>query len=116
MSRAPLPISERVSRLRDRKKRAGLKRVEVFIPADKLSLLKAYVAELRASSQSEAKERARKLIAKAYKQFYASYLDNIKVNPETADFADAAIVAAALIHRGNSEAYRLGQEINKLIR
>ncbi len=42
-----LSVSERVSQSRERRRKAGLKRVEVFVPADKADLLKAYAAQLR---------------------------------------------------------------------
>lgn len=108
--------SERVQQLRERRRLAGLKRVEVFVPADKVDLVKAYVAQLREGSDSESRLKVRRLLAKAYRTFHARYLDNIKVDPATADFADAAVVAAALIHRGNAEAYKLGRQIRSLVR
>lgn len=116
MSKQALLAHERVRLSRARRQKAGLKRVEVFIPTDKVGVLKAFVADLRAGSQSEAREKVRSLIAKAYRQFHASCLDNIHVNPAKADFGDAAVVAAALMHRGNAEAYQLGREISALVK
>ncbi|MCK5747651.1 MAG: hypothetical protein KAH44_15645 [Oricola sp.] len=109
-------ISDRVRQSRRRREAAGLKRVEVFVPADKADFLKAYAAQLREGSQSESVEAVRKLIAQAYRRYHASCLDNIDVDPEKADFSDAAVVAAALMHRGNKEAYKLGQQLRKLAR
>jgi hypothetical protein len=106
--------SLRVSKSRQRRRLAGLKRVEVLVPADHADAVRAYAAQLREGSQSESLVRLRKLIASAYQRFHAMCLDNIQVNPEKADFADAAIVAAALMHRGNAEAYKLGREISRL--
>lgn len=110
------PVRERVSRSRRRRREAGLKRVEVYVPAEKADFVKAYAAQLREGSRSESVEQARKLIAQAYRRFRASCLDNIDIDPERADLSDAAVIAAALIHRGNSEAYKLGAEIRKLAR
>jgi len=110
------PVNERVQRSRERRRRAGLKRVEVFVPEDKADLVKAYAAQLREGSQSEVLRQARKLVARAYRKFRPMCLDNIQVNPKSADLADAAVVAAALMHRGNAEAYRLGRQIRKLAR
>lgn len=107
---------ERVRKSRDRRRLAGLKRVEVFVPDDKVDLVKAYVAQLREGSSSEARAQIRRLLSKAYKNFHASCLDNIQIDPERADFADAAIVAAALMHRGNAEAYKLGKQLRNLAR
>jgi len=109
-------LNERVQQLRERRRRAGLKRIEVFVPEDKIDIVKAYVAQLREGSDSESREKVRQLLAKAYRNFQARYLDNIKVDPAKADFADAAVVAAALMHRGNSEAYKLGKQIRSLVR
>lgn len=106
--------SARVSRSRQRRKIAGLKRVEVLVPANHVGAVRAYAAQLREGSQSESLVQLRKLVASAYQRFQAMCLDNIRVNPDRADFADGAIVAAALMHRGNSEAYKLGREINRL--
>lgn len=106
---------ERVQKSRDRRRLAGLKRVEMFVPSDKVDLVKAYVAELREGSSSEAREKVRRLLSKAYENFHASCLDNIQIDPEKADFADAAIVAAALMHRGNAEAYKLGKQLRSLV-
>jgi hypothetical protein len=106
---------DRVRNSRNRRLAAGLKRVEVFVPADKVSFVKAYAAQLRDSSQSHAVEQARKLIAQAYKRFHASCLDNISVDPERASLADAAVVSAALMHRGNADAYKLGSAIRRLV-
>lgn len=109
-------VKERVRHSRQRRHAAGLKRVEVYVPADKADFVKAYAAQLRQGSQSESVERARKLIAQAYRRFHASCLDNIDIDPERADLSDAAVIAAALMHRGNAEAYKLGSEIRKLVR
>jgi hypothetical protein len=109
-------IKDRVSHSRRRRRDAGLKRVEVYVPAEKADFLRAYAAQLREGSQSESVVRARKLVAEAYRRFRASCLDNIDIDPERADLSDAAVIAAALMHRGNSEAYKLGAEIRKLVR
>lgn len=116
MSQIHASVNERVRKSRERRRQAGMKRIEVFVPFDKADLVKAYAAQLREGSQSEAIGQVRSLIAKAYNKFKASYLDNIGVNPEKADMADAAIVAAALMHRGNKEAFQLGSQIRKLSR
>src|SRR5262245_45413707 len=110
------PPKERVRQSRDRRRLAGLKRVEVFVPSDKVDLLKAYVAELREGSNSAARAELRRLLDKAYANFHASCLDNIQIDPAKADFADAAIVAAALMHRGNADAYKLGKQLRSLVR
>ena len=109
-------VSERVRQSRERRRRAGLKRVEVVVPEDKADLLKAYAAQLREGSQSEVVEQARKLVKKAYRKFRARCLDNIHVDPDRADLADAAVVAAVLMHRGNADAFKLGRQIRRLIR
>ena len=114
MPSANVGVNERVYLSRQRRRRAGLKRVEVFVPVEQADQLKAYAAQLREGSQSEAVKEARKLIAKAYRKFRASCLDNIDVDPEKARLSDAAVIAAALMHRGNSEAYRLGQQLRRL--
>lgn len=107
---------DRVRKSRDLRRLAGLKRVEVFVPEDKADLVKAYAAQLREGSDSEARQQIRKLVGKAYERFHASCLDNIHVDPAKADFADAAIVAAALMHRGNPDAYKLGKQLRSLAR
>jgi hypothetical protein len=107
---------DRVSASRARRRAAGLKRVEVYVPADKVDLLKAHAAQLREGSASETLAAARKLIARAYKRFHARCLDSINIDPERASLPDAAVVAAALIHRGDAEAYKLGQKLRKLAR
>lgn len=108
------PPRERVKEMRKRRRQAGLVRVEVSVPVSHVNAVKAYAAQLREGSRSERLEEVRRLIAKAYNKYHARYLDNIDVKPESANFGDAAVVAAALIHRGNAEAYRLGQQINRL--
>ena len=114
MSQGPLSIKWRVKQSRERQRQAGLKRVEVGVPADQVDMVKAYAAHLREGSHAEAIGEVRKLVAKAYQKFRARYLDNISVNPNTADFADAAVIAAALMHRGNADAFRLGKQIQSL--
>ena len=109
-------VNERVRQSRERRRRAGLKRIEVFVPEDKADLVKAYAAQLREDSQSEVLGQVRKLVAKAYRKFQVRCLDNIHVDPDSADLADAAVVAAALMHRGNAEAYKLGRQIRRLAR
>ncbi len=104
---------------REKLKQAGLKRVEVFVPEDKVDQMKAYAANLRHGDNSERLRNLRKLIKQAYGKYYARYLDNISVDPEKADFSDAAIIAAALMNRAgsdNSRAYVLGQQLRKLSR
>ena len=107
---------ERVRASRARRRDSGLKRVEVYAPADKIDLVKAYAAQLRDGSGEETLAAARKLIARAYKRFHASCLDNIDIDPQRADLSDAAIIAIALMHRGGAEAYKLGRELRKLVR
>ena len=114
MPSANVSVNERVYQSRQRRRRAGLKRVEVFVPVEQADQLKAYAAQLREGSQSEAVKEARKLIARAYRKFHASCLDNIDVDPEKAGLPDAAVIAAALMHRGNSEAYKLGLQLRRL--
>ena len=114
--RQPSSVKERVRRSRDRRRRAGLKRIEIMVPSAKVDLVKAYAAQLREGSRSEVVEQARKLIRKAYRKHRASCLDNIDIDPDSADLADAAVVAAALMHRGNAEAYKLGRQIRSLVR
>lgn len=111
-----IPEFSAVQRLRMRRSQVGLKRVEVYVPRDKVDLLKAYVAQLSAESESERLLKVRKLVGKAYEKYGASCLDNVSVVPARANFSDAAVVAAALIHRGNIDAYRLGREINALVK
>lgn len=108
--------AKRVAASRQRNTLAGLKRVDVIVPANQVETIKAYALELRKGSQPEALVKVRKLIASAYQRFHASCLDNISVDPDRANFGDAAVVAAALMHRGNAEAYKLGQQIRKLTR
>ena len=102
--------------MRARRRRAGLRRVEVTVPLDQVDAVRAYAAQLREGSQSERLDRIRKLIAKAYRNYHAKCLDNIAVKPEQADFADAAVVATALMHRGDSGAFKLGRQIRSLAR
>ncbi len=116
MAAAKPSANERVYQSRERRRRAGLKRVEVFVPNDQVEKLKAYAAQLREGSESEAVKEARKLIAKAYRKFRARCLDNIDVDPEKAELPDAAVIAAALMHRGNAEAYSLGKRLSRLAR
>lgn len=108
------PAYARVSKLRQRRRQAGLKRIEVVVPEAQVEAIKAYAAQLRDGSKSERLVELRKLVAKAYQKHFASCLDNISIDPKRANFADAAIVAAALMNRGNSDAYKLGREINRL--
>ena len=79
-------------------------------------MVKAYAAQLREGSHSEALAEIRSLVTKAYRKFHASCLDNISVDPERAEFADAMVVAAALMNRGNAEAFKLGRQIQNLAR
>ena len=116
MSPAASSLNERVHRSRRRMRQAGLKRVEVLVPEGQVDLVKAYAAKLREGSRSEALAEIRKLVAKAYRKFHATCLDNISVNPDEADFGDAVVVAAALMHRGNAEAFKLGRQIRALAR
>ena len=109
-----LSAKERVYQLRKRHRQAGLKRVEVLVPEGQADLVKAYAAQLRDGSQSDRMNKVRQLIGKAYERHYARCLDNISIDPEEADFADAAVVAAALMHRGNADAYKLGRQIRSL--
>lgn len=101
---------------RDKAQANGLKRIEVLVPVDKVHQLKAYVADLRHGDKVDKLHEVRNLINKAYSQYYARYLDNISIDPDSADFADAAIIAAALMNRGNGKAYQLGQKLRKLAR
>ncbi len=116
MSKARAVANERVYQSRERRRQAGFKRVEVLVPVDQVDMVKTYAAQLREGSHSEAVVQARKLVAKAYRKFHARCLDNISINPKEANLADAAVVATALMHRGNAESYKLGKQIRSLAR
>ena len=116
MERSLRESRARVRRSRSKSREAGLKRVEVLVPEVHADLVRAYAAQLRRGDSSDTLRQVRKLIAKAYREFHASCLDNIQVNPDTANFADAAIVATALMHRGNAAAFKLGRELKLLLR
>lgn len=107
-------VKKRVRKLRNRRRAAGLKRVEVLIPEEHVDVMKAYARQLREGSESERLAEVRKLVAKAYEQYHSSCLDNISIQPDAANFPDAAVIAAALIARGNSSAFKLGRKISKL--
>ena len=109
-------VRERVSQVRERQRQAGLMRVEVSVPKDHVDAVKAYAAQLREGSQSKRIKEIRKVLARAYRKYHASCLDNIGIQPEGANFGDAAVVAAALMHRGDAEAYKLGRLISRLAR
>ncbi len=111
-----LMIKDRVNQMRVRQRQAGLMRVEVLVPSDHADAVRAHAAQLREGSQSVRLKEIRKLLVAAYRKYHASCLDNIGIKPEEASFGDAAVVAAALMHRGNSEAYKLGQQISRLAR
>lgn len=116
MVKPALKSNDYVASFRKKAADVGLKRVEVLVPIDKVDALKAYAADLREGDASEKLKQVRKLIRSAYGQYHARHLDNISINPEQADFADAAIVAAALMNKGSGKAYELGQRIRRLAR
>ena len=107
---------DRVRDTRDRYRQAGFKRVEVYVRADQVEMVKAFATDLRERSDSEIRLKVSKLLEKAFDKFRASCLDNISIDPKTASLADAQVVAAALMHRGNTEAFKLGREIRDLLR
>ncbi len=111
-----LMIKDRVNQMRVRQRQAGLMRVEVLVPSDHADAVRAHAAQLREGSQSKRIKEIRKLLARAYRKYHASCLDNIGIQPEEANFGDAAVVAAALMHRGDAEAYKLGRLISRLAR
>ena len=116
-SSKPAPKSrDYVAAFRKKAAEVGFKRVEVLVPADKVDALKAYAADLRAGDASEKLMEVRKLIRSAYAQYRARHLDNISIDPDRADFADAAIIAAALMNKGSGKAYELGQRLRRLAR
>ncbi len=115
MSRA-LMVKDRVNQMRERHRQVGLRRVEVLVPNDHADAVRAYAAQLREGSQSARLKEIRKLLARAYRKYHASCLDNIGIKPEEASFGDAAVVAAALMHRGDTAAYVLGRKISRLAR
>ncbi len=115
MARA-LMVKERVVQMRERQQQVGLQRVEVLVPRDHADAVRAYAAQLREGSQSARLKEIRKLLVRAYRKYRASCLDNIGIRPERASFGDAAVVAAALMHRGDTAAYALGRKISRLAR
>ena len=116
MSNSSKAVKDRVKASRDRRKQAGLVRVEVQVPADRAHSLRAYAAELRADAESELRLKVRKHLESAYGRFRVLCLDNISIDPATATLGDAEVVAAALMHRGNTESFKLGREIRDLLR
>ncbi len=107
-------VARHVAAYRSRIAKAGLKRVEVYVPEDKVELLKAYAKELKDGQQSVDILEIRKLLKLAHKRYKAKHLDNISIDVENAGFREAAIVAAALKHGGDKEAYKLGLKISRM--
>ena len=112
-----IPIKERVRAHRRSLQSLGLQRVELIVPADKVSAIKQYATKLRKSAKKLTKAQLseiRSLVREAFEKHQSSCLDNISVDLMRVGPVEAQVVANALMKRGDSDAFKLGRRIARL--
>jgi hypothetical protein len=100
---------KRVKKYRSEGGAADLARVEVLVPPSARSEILAAAARLRAEHRSQ--KELRSLFDGALKLYRARILDNIDLD-RLPDFRSrAAVVARALIDRGDARAFAMGRQM-----
>lgn len=103
------PAHERVKKYRKEGGAAGLDRVEVLVPPEARSKIIELARELRAEYRG--KKELRGLYDQAMALYRARILDNIDLD-RLPDFRSrAAVVARAMIDRGDARAFAMGRKM-----
>jgi hypothetical protein len=103
------PVHERVEKYRKKGGAADLDRVEVLVPPEARARIIELARHLRAQHRDN--KELRELYDKAMASYRAHILDNIDLD-RLPDFRSrAAVVARAMIDRGDARAFALGRKM-----
>lgn len=100
---------KRVEKYRNEGGAADLVRVEVLVPPSDREKILASAAQLRAEHRG--KKELRSLYENALRSYRARVLDNVDLDRLPDLRSRAAVVARAMIERGDARAFALGREI-----
>lgn len=103
------PARQRVEKYRLEGGAADLARVEVLVPAAARPQILALAAALRARHRND--KDIRSLYDKALRLYRVRILDNIDLDRLPDLRSRAAVVARAMIERGDARAFALGRQI-----
>jgi hypothetical protein len=100
---------ERIDRYRKTGGAADLVRVEVLVPEHARRDVIAYAARLRSAHRDS--KALRKLCGRALSMYAARVMDNVDLERLPDLNSQAAVLAKALIDRGDARAFYLGRQI-----
>jgi hypothetical protein len=104
-----IAVQKRIRKYRTKGGAADLVRVEVLVPPSDRDRILADAARLRASHRG--KKELKSLYDRALRSYRARILDNVDLD-RLPDFRSrAAVVARALIDRGDARAFAIGREM-----
>jgi hypothetical protein len=107
------PARKRVRKYRSEGGAAGLTRVEVLVPPSARDEILALASRLRAEYRGSRELRA--LYDDALKHYRTRILDNVDLD-RLSDFRSrAAVVARAMIDRGDARAFAMGRQMLDLV-
>lgn len=101
---------DRVKKYREVGGASDLVRVEVLVPRSRRDEIVADAARLRADFR-ERKEHVRELCMKAAERYSVRMLDNVDLARIPGVMDQAAVIADALLERGDARAFVLGRRI-----
>jgi hypothetical protein len=104
---------KRVRKYRSEGGAAGLARVEVLVPPSARNEILALASRLRAEYRGSKKLRS--LYDDALKSYRTRILDNVDLDRLTDFRSRAAVVARAMIDRGDARAFAMGRQMLDLV-
>ncbi|MEW9805422.1 hypothetical protein [Mesorhizobium marinum] len=105
-----MAVRDRVRKYRETGGASDLVRVEVLVPASKRDAIVAEAAAMR-SAHRDRKQRVAGICAKAIEQYPVRLLDNIDLGRISDPLKQGAVVARALMERGDARAFAMGRQI-----
>lgn len=109
MSQPRNPAQKRIDKYRREGGAAGLVRVEVLVPPEARADILASAASLRAAHRG--KKELRALYDDALRLYRTRVLDNVDVDRLPDLRSRAAVVARAMIDRGDARAFAMGRRM-----
>jgi hypothetical protein len=104
-----VPAKKRVSKYRSKGGAADLARVEVLVPPSARKEILAIASRLRAEYRGN--KELRSLYDEALRSYRARILDNVDLDRLPDLRSRAAVVARAMIDRGDARAFAMGRQM-----
>jgi hypothetical protein len=105
-----MAVRDRVRKYRETGGASDLVRVEVLVPSARRDAIVAEAARMR-SAHRDRKQRVARLCAEAVDRYAIRVFDNVDLSRVADPLEKGAVVARALMERGDARAFVMGRQI-----